>query len=69
MARLSSSVVSNLVLVLTNYQVVVARFLELVVVAGLTELPATVEKIAERVAMMVAVVEIAALRLDLVESS
>jgi hypothetical protein len=69
MARLSSSVVSNLVLVLTNYQVVVARFLELVVVAGLTELPATVEKIAERVAMMVAVVEIVALRLDLVESS
>jgi hypothetical protein len=69
MARLSSSGVSNLVLVLTNYQVVVARFLELVVVAGLTELPATVEKIAERVAMMVAVVEIAALRLDLVESS
>jgi hypothetical protein len=69
MARLSSSGVSNLILVLTNYQVVVARFLELVVVAGLTELPATVEKIAERVAMMVAVVEIAALRLDLVESS
>jgi hypothetical protein len=41
----------------------------LVVVAGLTELPVTVEKIAERVAMMVVVVEIAALRLDLVESS
>jgi hypothetical protein len=69
MARLSSSGVSNLILVMTNYQVVVARFLELVVVAGLTELPVTVEKIAERVAMMVVVVEIAALRLDLVESS
>jgi hypothetical protein len=69
MARLSSSGVLNLILVLTNYQVVVARFLELAVVAGLTELPATKEKIAERVAMMVVVVEIAALRLDLVESS
>jgi hypothetical protein len=69
MARLSSSGVSNLILVLTNYQVVVARFLELAVVAGLTELPATAGKITERVAMMVVVVEIAALRLDLVESS
>jgi hypothetical protein len=39
------------------------------VVAGLTELPATAGKIAERVAMMIVVVEIAALRLDLVESS
>jgi hypothetical protein len=69
MARLSSFGVSNLILVLTNYQVVVARFLELAVVAGLTKLPATAGKIAERVAMMVVVVEIAALRLDLVESS
>jgi hypothetical protein len=69
MARLSSSGVSNLILVLTNYQVVVARFLELAVVAGLAELHATARKIAERVAMMVVVVEIAALRLDLVESS
>jgi hypothetical protein len=69
MARLSSSRVSNLILVLTSYQVVVARFLELAVVAGLTELPATAGKIAERVAMMVVVVEIVALRLDLVESS
>jgi hypothetical protein len=58
-----------LILVLTNYQVVVARFLELAVVAGLTELPAIVGKIVERVAMMVVVVEIVALRLDLVESS
>jgi hypothetical protein len=69
MARLSISGVSNLILVLTNYQVVVVRFLELAVVAGLTELLATVGKIVERVAMMVVVVEIAALRLDLVESS
>jgi hypothetical protein len=69
MAKLSSSGVLNLILVLTSYQVVVARFLELVVVAGLTELPATERKNAERVAMMVVVVEIAALRLDLVESS
>jgi hypothetical protein len=69
MARLLSSGVLNLILVLTNYQVVVARFLELAVVAGLTELSATEGKIAERVAMMVVVVEIAALRLDLVESS
>jgi hypothetical protein len=39
------------------------------VVAELTELPATEGKTAERVAMTVVVVEIAALRLDLVESS
>jgi hypothetical protein len=69
MARLSSSGVSNLILVLMNYRVVVARFLELAVVAELIELPATVGKIAERVAMMVVVVETAALRLDLAESS
>jgi hypothetical protein len=69
MARLSSSGVLNLILFLTSCQVVVARFLKLVVVAGLTELLATEGKIAERVAMMVVVVEIAALRLDLVESS
>jgi hypothetical protein len=69
MARLSSSRVLNLILVLTNYQVVVARFLNLAVVAGLTELPVTEGKSAERIAMMVVVVEIAALRLDLVESS
>jgi hypothetical protein len=58
--------VLSLILVLTNYRAVVARFLELAVVAELTELPATAGKIAERVAMMVVVVEIAALRLDLV---
>jgi hypothetical protein len=69
MARLSSSGVLNLILVLTNCLVVVEKFLELAVVAGLPELPTTEGKIAERVAMMVVVVEIAALRLDFVESS
>jgi hypothetical protein len=69
MARLSSSVVLNLILVLTNCRVVVANFLELAVVAGFTEFPATEGKTAERVAMMVMVVEIAALQLNLVESS
>jgi hypothetical protein len=38
-------------------------------VAELTELPATAGKIAERVAMMVVVVETISLRLDLAESS
>jgi hypothetical protein len=69
MVELLNSGVLNLVLVLRNYLVVVAKFLELVVVAGLTELPATEGKIAERVAMMVVVVAIAALRLDLAENS
>jgi hypothetical protein len=41
MARLSSSEVLNLILVLTNCQVVVAIFLGLAVAAELTELPAT----------------------------
>jgi hypothetical protein len=58
-----------LILALTNCQVVMAKFLELAAVAGLTELPATEEKTTERVAMMVVAVEIAALQLDLVESS
>jgi hypothetical protein len=49
--------------------VVVAIFLELAAVAGLTELPATEHRTAERVARMVVVAEIAALQLDLVESS
>jgi hypothetical protein len=69
MARLSSSEDLNLILVLTNCQVVEAKFLDLDAVAGLTELPATEEKTAERVAMMVVAVEIAALQLDLAESS
>jgi hypothetical protein len=47
MARLSSSEVLNLILALTNYRVVVAKFLELAAVAGLTELPATEDKTAE----------------------
>jgi hypothetical protein len=41
MARLSSSEVLNLTLILTNRRVVVAVFLELAAVAGLTELPVT----------------------------
>jgi hypothetical protein len=61
--------VLNLILVLMNYRVVVVRFPELAVVAGLIGLPATEGKIAEMVAMMIVVVQIAALRLDLVESS
>jgi hypothetical protein len=69
MARLSSSEVLKLILVLTNCQVVVAKFLELAVVAGLTKMPVTKGKTAERVAMMVVVVEITALQLDLVKSS
>jgi hypothetical protein len=69
MARLSSSEILNLILSLTNCLVVVAKFLELAAVAGLTELPATEGKTAERVDMMVVVAEIAASQLDLVESS
>jgi hypothetical protein len=69
MARLSSSEVLNLILVLMSCRVVVAIFLELAVVAGLTELPATKGRTAERVAKMAVVAEIAALQLDLVESS
>jgi hypothetical protein len=61
MSRLSSSEVLNLILVLTNCRVVVAKFLELAAVAGLTELPATEGKTAERVAMMIAIAEIVAL--------
>jgi hypothetical protein len=69
MARLSSSGVLNLIQVLMNYRVVVVRFPELVVVAESIGLPGTEGKIAEMVAMMIVVVETAALRLDLVESS
>jgi hypothetical protein len=69
MAMLSSSGVLNLIVVLTNGRVVVVRFPELVVVAGLIGLPATEGKIAEMVAMMIVVVKIVVLRLDLVESS
>jgi hypothetical protein len=69
MERLSNSEVLNLIQVLTNYRVVVVRFPELVVVAESIGLPATEGKIVEMVAMMIVVVETAALRLDLVESS
>jgi hypothetical protein len=48
---------------------VVVRFPELAVVDGLIGLPAIEGKIAEMVAVMIVVVEIAALRLDLAESS
>jgi hypothetical protein len=58
-----------LILVLTNCRVVVVRFPELAMVAELIGLPATEGKITEMVPMMIVVVEIAALRLDLVESS
>jgi hypothetical protein len=69
MARHLSSKVLNLILALTNCQVVVTKFLELTAVVVLTELLATEEKTVERVAMMVVNVEIAARQLDLVESS
>jgi hypothetical protein len=55
MARLSSSKVLNLILVLTNCLVVVAIFLRLAAVAGLTELLVTEGSNAEKVARMVVV--------------
>jgi hypothetical protein len=61
MARLSSSKVFNLILVMTNCQVVVAIFLGLAAAAKLTELPATEGRTPEKVAKMVVVPEIAAL--------
>jgi hypothetical protein len=69
MARLSSSEVLNLIFVLTNFQVVVAIFLALVAVAGLTELPATKGRTTKKFARMVAVAENAAFQLDLVDNS
>jgi hypothetical protein len=69
MERLSSSEVLNLILVLTNCLVVVAIFLGLTAIVGLTELPATEGRTAEKVARMVVVAEIVALQLDLVENS
>jgi hypothetical protein len=65
----SSSEVLNLIEVLTNCRVVVVRFPELAVVAGLIGLPVTGEKTVEMVAMMIVVVKTAELGLDLVESS
>jgi hypothetical protein len=61
MARLSGSEVLNLILVLTNCQVVVAILLGLAAAAELTELHATEGRTAEKVAKMVVVAEIAAL--------
>jgi hypothetical protein len=61
MARLLGSEVLNLILVLTNCQVVVAIFLGLVAAAELTELPATEGRTAEKVAKMVVIAEIVAL--------
>jgi hypothetical protein len=60
-ARLSGSEFLNSILVLTNYQVVVAIFLGLVVVVELIELLATEGRIVEKVAKMAVVAEIAAL--------
>jgi hypothetical protein len=61
MARLSSSEVLSLILVLTNCQVVVAIFLGLATAFELTELPATEGRTTEKVAKVVVVAEIAAL--------
>jgi hypothetical protein len=61
MARLSGYEVLNLILVLTNYQVVLAIFLGLAAAAKLTELPTTEGRTAEKVAKMVVVAEIVAL--------
>jgi hypothetical protein len=69
MAMPSSSEVLNLIVVLTNFRVVVVRFPKLDVVVGLIGLPVTEEKTAEMVARMIVVVKIAELGLDLVESS
>jgi hypothetical protein len=66
---LSSFEVLNLIVVLTSCRVVVVRFPELAVVAGLIGLPAIGGKTAEMFAMMIVVVKTAVLRLDLVESS
>jgi hypothetical protein len=64
----SNSEVLNLTEVMTNYRVVVVRFPELAVVAGLIGLPDW-GKTAEMVARMIVVVKTAGLGLDLVESS
>jgi hypothetical protein len=61
MARLSSSEVLNLILVLTNCQVVVAIFLGLAAAVELIELLATEGRTAEKVARMVVIVETATL--------
>jgi hypothetical protein len=60
MARLSGSEVLNLILVLTNCQVVAVIFLELAAAAELTELPATEGRTAGAVAMIVMIAKTAA---------
>jgi hypothetical protein len=69
MAKLSNSEALSLILVSMNYQVVLAIFLELAMVFGLTEFLATEGRTVEKVARMVVVSEIAALQLDLAENS
>jgi xanthine dehydrogenase iron-sulfur cluster and FAD-binding subunit A len=69
MVMLWSSEVLHLTEALTNFLGVVARFPELVVVAGLTELPVTGEKTAAMVATMIVVVRTAELGLNLTKSS
>jgi hypothetical protein len=69
MAMPWSSEVLNLIEVLTNCRVVVVRFPELAVVAGLIGLPVTRENTIEMVAMMIVAMKTAELGLDLVESS
>jgi uncharacterized MAPEG superfamily protein len=64
-----SSEVLHLTEALTNFLEVVAKFLESVVVAGLTGLPATEGKIAAMAATMTVIARIAELGLNLVVSS
>jgi hypothetical protein len=61
MAKLSGSKFLNSILVLTNYQVVVAIFLGSAATVELTGLPAIEDRTAEKVAKMVVVAEIVAL--------
>jgi hypothetical protein len=60
-ARLSGSEFLNSILVLTNFQVVVAIFLGLAMTVEFIELLATEDRIAEKAAKMVMVAEIAEL--------
>jgi uncharacterized MAPEG superfamily protein len=64
-----SSEVLHLTEALTNFLEVVAKFLESVVVAGLTGLPVTEGKIAAMAATMTVIARIAELGLKLVVSS
>jgi hypothetical protein len=60
-ARLSGSEFLNSILILTNYQVVVAIFLGLATAVELIELLATEGRIVQKAAKMAVVAEIAAL--------